>query len=212
MKKLVTILSSVAILLALTSCGSTKVEATESAESTAAAPAAGNIVMELPTSEMLLLDNFEDGNYWYGVGDSWDQWGSHNLSLLADLSTDWGTDGETSLKCRMEPALESTSKQATWCCNSPIETDLSAYNYCAVDVYNPEDYIFNLDISIQNGTDWGWNSSPAIQVGKGTHTLVFDLSSFPRENLANVFCFMIQHANMPTEGTTIYFDNFRMYK
>lgn len=209
MKKLGTIVTTVAVLLALTSCNSTKAPADEAK----AAPAAQqNIVMELPTTEMLLLDNFEEGNYWYGVGDSWDQWGSHNLSLLAELSTDWGTDGETSLKCKMEPALESTSKQATWCCNSPIETDLSAYNYCAVDIYNPEDAVFNLDISIQNGTDWAWNSSPAIEVGKGTHTVVFDLTSFPRENLANVFCFMIQHANKVTEGTTIYFDNFRMYK
>lgn len=209
MKKLGTIVTTVAVLLALTSCNSTKAPADEAK----AAPAAQqNIVMELPTTEMLLLDNFEEGNYWYGVGDSWDQWGSHNLSLLAELSTDWGTDGETSLKCKMEPALESTSKQATWCCNSPIETDLSAYNYCAVDIYNPEDAVFNLDISIQNGTDWAWNSSPSIEVGKGTHTVVFDLTSFPRENLANVFCFMIQHANKVTEGTTIYFDNFRMYK
>lgn len=169
--------------------------------------------IDLPTTPMLLLDNFEDGNYWYGVGNSWDQWGSHNLSLTADLSTDWGTDGPTSLKCTNEPATADTSKQATWCCNSPIETDLSAYNWCAVDVYNPGTDKYNLSIAVQNGDDWAWDQSPAIEIGPNScQTLLFDLSAFPDAHLANVFCFMIQQADVETENTVIYFDNFRMYE
>lgn len=169
--------------------------------------------IDLPTTNMLLLDNFEDGNYWYGVGKSWDQWGSHNLSLIADLSTDWGTDGQTSLKCTNEPATADTSKQATWCCNSPIETDLSAYNWCAVDVYNPGTDKYNLSIAIQNADDWAWDVSPVVEVGPNScQTVLFDLSAFPDAHLANVFCFMIQHADAETENTVIYFDNFRLYE
>lgn len=169
--------------------------------------------IELPSTNMLLLDNFEDGNYWYGVGTSWDQWGSHNLSLTADLSEDWKSDGEKSLKCTNEPATANNSKQATWCCNSPVETDLSAYNWCAVDVYNPGENEYNLSIAVQNGDDWAWDQSPAVKIApKTAQTVLFDLSAFPDEHLANVFCFMIQHIDAETENTVIYFDNFRMFE
>ena len=170
------------------------------------------VTIDLPKTNMLLLDNFEDGNYWYGVGNSWDQWGSHNLSLTATTSTDWGTDGPTSLKCTNEPAGANTSKQATWCCNSPIETDLSAYNWCAVDVYNPGTDNYNLSIAVQNGDDWAWDQSPAILVEPGAKTVLFDLSAFPDAHLANVFCFMIQSIDIETEATLVYFDNFRLFE
>lgn len=204
MKKLI---ATVMIVSALTTC----MFAASKKSKKVKAPKLQTI--DLPTTNMLLLDNFEDGNYWYGVGNSWDQWGSHNLSLTADLSTDWGTDGATSLKCTNEPATADTSKQATWCCNSPIETDLSAYNWCAVDVYNPGTDKYNLSIAIQNGDDWQWDQSQAIEVAPNScQTLLFDLSAFPDEHLANVFCFMIQQADAETENTVIYFDNFRMYE
>lgn len=204
MKKLI---ATVMIVSALTTC----MFAASKKSKKVKAPKLQKI--DLPTTNMLLLDNFEDGNYWYGVGTSWDQWGSHNLSLTADLSTDWGTDGPTSLKCTNEPATADTSKQSTWCCNSPIETDLSAYNWCAVDVYNPGEQEYNLSIAVQNGDDWQWDQSPAIKVDpQSSQTILFDLTAFPDEHLANVFCFMIQHADAETENTVIYFDNFRMFE
>ncbi|MCQ2576611.1 MAG: hypothetical protein MJ162_07685 [Treponema sp.] len=213
MKKYLLTLSAAMIAMALTSCGSKPAPtSTTNTEAPEVAVNTNSIIMELPATEEFLLDDFEDGNYFEGVGNSWDQWGSHNLSLTASLSKDWKTTGEYSLKCTMEPATAETSKQATWCCYSPIESDLSAFNWCAVDVYVPGPDSFNLSIAVQNGIDWAWDQSDAITVEPGTHTLVFDLNGFSDEHLTNVYCFMIQQCEIETNGTVIYFDNFRLYE
>ncbi|MCQ2592130.1 MAG: hypothetical protein MJ188_05040 [Treponema sp.] len=226
MKKMAFILLSAIFVLSFFGCKSTKVPAdegttvapkedtrTEEKESEKIAKIEVELVeCELPDSYELLLDGLEEGNLWYGVGHEWDQWGSHNLSLTAELNKEWCTEGEYSIKCTMEPATAETSKQATWCNNSPIEADISDYNWCAVDVYNPGPYDFNISIAIQNGNDWGWDQSIPAIMKPGAQTLLFDMSNFPYEHKANVFCFMIQQCDMETEGTVIYFDNFRLYE
>lgn len=168
-------------------------------------------VTELPDTFMLVLDDFEEGNYWYGVGDSWDQWGSHNLSIAAGVVKDWASSGTHCLKAIMEPAGPETSKQATWCCNSLVENDLTGFNWVEVTVYNPQDFDFELNIAIQDGKAYQWMQSPNLMVKPGITTCLFNISSMPDDFKENVFCFMIQSLN-ENPGGYLYFDNFRLYE
>lgn len=168
-------------------------------------------VTTLPDTYCFPLDDFEEGNYWYGVGDSWDQWGSHNLSIAAGVVKDWASSGTHSLKAIMEPAGPETSKQATWCCNSLVENDLTGFNWVEVTVYNPQDFDFELNIAIQDGKAYQWMQSPNLIAKPGITTCLFEISSMPDEFKENVYCFMIQSLN-ENPGGYLYFDNFRLYE
>lgn len=168
-------------------------------------------VSELPSTTPFELDDFEDGNYWVGVGDSWDQWGSHNLSLAAGVSQDWASSGTHSLKAIMEPAGTETSKQATWCCYSLVENDLTGFNWVEVTVCNPQDFDFELNIAIQDGVAWQWMQSENLIAKPGITTCLFDISHMPDDFKSNVYCFMIQSVN-ENPGGFLYFDNFRLYE
>ncbi|MCQ2573088.1 MAG: hypothetical protein MJ182_04255 [Treponema sp.] len=168
-------------------------------------------VSELSSKTPFVLDDFEDGNYWYGVGDSWDQWGSHNLSIAAGVVKDWASTGSHCLKAIMEPAGPETSKQATWCCNSLIENNLSGFKWVEVTVNNPQDFDFELNIAIQDGKNYSWMQSKTLLVKPGISTCLFDISEMPDEFLENVFCFMIQSLN-ENPGGFLYFDDFKLYE
>lgn len=168
-------------------------------------------VSELPDTASFPLDDFEDGNYWYGVGDSWDQWGSHNLSIAAGVVKDWASNGTHSLKCIMEPATADTSKQATFCCNSLVENNLAGFKWVEVTVYNPNDWEYELNIAVQDGVKYEWNQSKSIMCGQGVTTCLFDISNMSDEFLENVYCFMIQSVN-ENPGKFFYIDNFVLYE
>ena len=163
----------------------------------------------MPETEMYLLEDFEDGNYWYAVSDTWDTWGIHNLSLNAELSKTWKSSGEYSLKCTMDAALPDTSKQGSWC-GTPSDQNLSGYKMIAVDIYNPETFDYELNIAFQNKLDWKWEETKSLIVPTGSHTALFDISHMNEEYMKNVFVYMIQSINEHDAGT-IYFDNFRSY-
>ncbi|MCQ2585335.1 MAG: hypothetical protein MJ185_07080 [Treponema sp.] len=165
----------------------------------------------LPETAPFPLDDFEDGNYWVGVGDSWDQWGSHNLSLAAGVSTEWASSGTHSLKAIMEAAGPETSKQATWCCYSLVENDFTGFNWVEVTVCNPQDFDFELNIAIQDGVNWQWMQSENLIAKPGITTCLFDISHMPDDFKNNVYCFMIQSVN-ENPGGFLFFDNFRLYE
>ncbi|MCF0242925.1 MAG: hypothetical protein HUK25_09815, partial [Treponema sp.] len=157
-------------------------------------------------------DDFEDGNYWYAVRNSWDEWGTHNLSLTAELSNEWGTAGLTSLNCSMEAATSHTSKQACWCSDAPLITDFSPYKYLVVDCYNPESSDFNISFAIQTNKWSKWIATPTENVPNGEHTLVFCFEGiFNEEDLSNVNRIILQSLG-ENNGGHIYFDNIRLYK
>jgi len=219
MKKLLSFTVLLGLSLVFLGCGSTpKAEKTTAEAPEETKPVSRKYfqstkegVTELPSTTPFVLDDFEDGNYWYGVGDSWDQWGSHNLSIAAGVVSDWAISGTHCLKGIMEPAGPETSKQATWCCNTLIENDLSGFRWVEVTVCNPQDFAFELNIAVQDGAAYQWMQTDTLMVEPGITTCLFDISNMSDDFLSNVFCFMIQSLN-ENPGGYLYFDNFRLYE
>lgn len=221
MKKFISFTAAAVLTLGLMSCGSTPKAEAKPAETKAAEPAVLDLgepdflctnaeVTELPDSDPFILDDMEDGNYWKGVGDTWDQWGSHNLSLAAGVVKDWAASGTHSLKCIMEAAGPETSKQATWCCYDLIDNNLSGFKWVEVSIYNPNDFDFEMNIAMQDGVKWAWMQTATLMIKPGVHTCLFDISEMPDEFLENIYCFMIQSLN-ENPGGKVYVDNFRLY-
>lgn len=220
MKKILSVLIISSVFFSLISCGSSpknpdknNPDAPEnSAETKTQEPEKPSYIEPvLPETEMFLLDDFEDGNYWYAVRNSWDEWGSHNLSLTAELSEDWGSAGLTSLNCSMEPATKESSKQACWCCDAPLIKDFSEFKYVAFDILNPERFEFNLSFVIQ-ANNWNkWDVTKAVKVPQGEHTVLLELdSNFPAEDLMDVNRMIIQSTG-ENPGGHFYIDNLRLY-
>jgi|WetSurMetagenome_2_1015567.scaffolds.fasta_scaffold175518_3 hypothetical protein len=141
----------------------------ELAQATASKPTA------VPAGEVILLDNFEDGNYWAAVGSSWDQWGAHNLSLEAELNEKWGTDGKTSSYWVFD-MIPAKGGQATFFCDQLIETNWTGAKYIVLDVNNPGPESFTMCFSCQTTDGWKWTQTPTVEVMPGVSTVVYDLT------------------------------------
>ncbi len=140
-------------------------------ETVEAAPA------EIPEGEIISLDNFEEGNYWVAVGDSWDQWGSHNLSLEAELFEEWGTDGPTSADWVYD-TIPATGGQATFFCDQLLETDWTGAKSIVIDINNPESFAITIVFSTQTTDGWTWSQTKTIEIQPGiTENVAFDLTS-----------------------------------
>ncbi len=206
MKKLLTVLSAAALIFAAAGCASTGAATKEAEETKApAAPTDDIATTELPAGEVIELDNFEDGNYWEAIRDSW---GDNDKSLTADLSADWGTAGENSLKCSF--AAIADGEKAGFVCNAPLETDWTGAKYIVLDVYNPNSYDLNMMAVVQSGDSWTWNQTEAVPVAPGKHVVTFDISNF--QNLEIVQRMVIYEAFTPVDAGAFYFDNYRIIK
>jgi hypothetical protein len=128
-----------------------------------------------PAGDVVLVDNFEDGNYWASVGSSWDQWGSHNLSLEAELYDKWGTDGGTSAYWVFD-TIPAKGGQATFFCDQLLQTDWTGAKYIVLDINNPETESFTLCFSCQTTDGWKWTQTKAVEVKPGVSTIIFDLT------------------------------------
>ncbi len=170
-------------------------------------------VQEMPAGEVSSLDSFEEGNFWLAVGDSWDQWGAHNLSLEADTTEDWSTDGTTSAVWTYDIATADTSKQASFYTNSLVETDWTGVKYLVVDVYNPNDYALQLKGNVQNGVDWAWSSSEKVEVPAGSivQNLTFDFTTNGIAFAEQIACCIIDVCE-ENPGGTFYIDNIRIVR
>ncbi len=168
-------------------------------------------IKSMPSKEFIILDDFEDGLYWYAPGSSWDNYGTHDYSISSEISYDWQTEGRYSMKCVMDKTDSTTAVQASWVCDSPSENNWSRYKYLVLDYYNPQEYSFWLTISGQTGAEWKLKQTDIIEALPGEETLIFDLSNFTKTELSDVKRLIIASVS-ENRGGIIYFDNIRLYK
>jgi hypothetical protein len=137
-------------------------------------------VSSLPAGTVASIDNFEDGNFWAAVGDSWDKWGSHNLSLEAEVTDTWGTDGPNSADWVFDK-IPAKGGQATFFCDQLALTDWTGVKYVVIDVKNPQTTTFTMSFSCQTTDGWLWTETAPVDVAPGVSTLVFDLTNGLRD-------------------------------
>lgn len=166
----------------------------------------------MPEGEVTLLDGFEEGNFWLAVGDSWDQWGSHNLSLEAEDTTEWFSEGTTGAIWTYDIATENTSCQASFYTNSLIETDWTGVKYLVLDVYNPNPETIGMKASTQNGVDWVWSSTDDVEIPSGiTKNVCFDFTVHGIGEAQQIACCIIDVTG-ENKGGFIYVDNIRIVR
>ena len=166
---------------------------------------------ELPSGTIVNFDGFENGNYWIWAGFDWDQYGTHKISTGANLSMDWASEGRHSLELTMEAMDESSSKSAVWFYDGT--NDLTGARYLVVDIYNPEDYTYNIAAVVQATSSWNWCQGPTYSIPKGVHTVVYDMSNYT-EKMNDVRRISISSDNWAVynKESHIYIDNIRFIK
>ena len=89
---------------------------------------------------------------------------------------------------------------------------LSNNNY-VMDFYNPENYVYNINVVIQATDGWNWWSLDHYNLYPGVHTFVFDLSAHP-ERLNDVRRISINCDNSAIllKESHFYVDNIRLIK
>lgn len=158
----------------------------------------------LPIGNYVLMEDFEDGNYWMPVGSSWDD---GDLSIDDETTEEWGTNGPTSLKCLYKTNHGEFEKSGYYC-DAPLETDWTGAKYLLIDVNNPNDYDISIDIVLQTGENWEWNQAEPQVCSTGISTLVFDISSFTnKEYIARMIVYLF---GTPDDNGYFFFDNLRV--
>lgn len=204
-------ISTLACLVLMAGCASTP----------KAAPEIPCINNPDPEGEIVLLDSFEEGNFWQAVGDTWDQWGSHNLSLETDLSEEWASDGATSGIWEFDVMSKDTSMQATFPCYALLETDWTPYKAIVVDFNNISEQPLQVNVAVQDGIEWKWTTTETFTLGKGENkNVIFSLTEGiesdgnPVTEIVHgeqLSCGMIQVVGENTGGK-IMVDNIRLIK
>lgn len=219
MKKLLTLTIASALAVLLTGCGSTDVEQEE------IQPEAPVIDIEketkttepdvqkqktafdengLPIGEYILMEDFEDGNYWMPVGTSWND---GDTSIDDETTEEWGTVGPTSLKCIYTTNHDEFEK-AGFYCEAPLESDWTGAKYVVIDVNNPNEYDISIDIVLQTGDNWNWNQTEPQICPPGIHSLVFDVSNASDKfYIARMIVYLF---GTPEDEGFFYFDNYRV--
>ncbi len=166
---------------------------------------------EIPEGTQELFDGFEKGNYWIWAGFDWDQYGSHKISTGANISRDWASEGKHSLEMTMEVMDKDSSKSAIWFYDGT--NDISGARYLVMDFYNPENYVYNINVVIQATDGWNWWSLDHYNLYPGVHTFVFDLSAHP-ERLNDVRRISINNDSgaVLMKESHFYVDNLRIIK
>ena len=165
----------------------------------------------LPDGNVVLFDGFEKGNYWIWAGFDWDQYGSVKNSTGANISKDWASEGTHSLEMTMDVMDRDSTKSGIWFYDGT--NDLSGAKYIVMDFYNPENYVYNINVVIQATDSWNWWSLEHYDLPKGIHTMVFDLSKYP-ERLHDVRRISIYNNSgaILMKESHIYVDNIRLIK
>lgn len=164
----------------------------------------------VPAGEVELVDNFEEGEFWGAVGDAWDQWGSHNLSLFSEVSTEWASEGTYSGKWEFDVASADTSKQASFTYYALENPDLSGMKYMVIDVYNPAKTSIYMKANYQNKVDWNWSSTEPVEILPGVNknvAFLFTELVSPEETAC-----IIMDVVDENEGGIIYVDNVRIVR
>lgn len=163
------------------------------------------VEMEIPEGEEIVMDDFEDGLYWDKTG-----WPADFVSGVS-LSTDWGSNGKTSLKVTY--AEQPGGDKGTVTCTSPLETDWSGAKYVVLDVGNKSNDPIDLVLVLQTGENWTWTQTDPVRCGPGIHSIVFDISSFPSLEIIDQMFICIVNWNEDTSPSgEFYIDNYRVIK
>ena len=214
MKKIIAILSVAAILVAVTSCASTKKTDAAKAEEPTVKP----INNPDPTGNVELLDSFEEGNYWQAVGDTWDQWGAHNLSLTADTTDKWASEGTTSGEWTFDVAGPDSSKQACFFCDALVDVDWTGAKYIYCDINNESNQVIQIGVAVQASDAWAWSQTDTVEIAPGVNkNVMIDLVTNVGSTKAGIDgaemikrgIFQVMGEN---KGGTILIDNIRLVR
>jgi len=166
---------------------------------------------ELPRGLVEVFDGFEKGNYWIWAGFDWDQYGDQKISSGANISRDWASEGKHSLELTMDAMTAESTKSAVWFYDGT--NDLSGTKYLVMDIYNPEDYTYNIQAVVQATDSWKWCSTTAYSVPKGVHTVVWDITKYT-EYLHDVRRISVYSNGweVMNKESHIYVDNIRLVK
>ncbi len=171
MKKILGLGVAALAALAIIGCASKPAAQTEAPAEEVAPPS-----WTIPEGEEVMLDNFEDGNFWSAVGDSWDQWGAHNWSIDADTTDEWKTEGDYGAFWEWDVNLGPPSNQATFFCDQLIETDWTGVVAVVIDIKNEGDAPFEVQFNSQTTDGWAWSQTATHVIPPGEFTVVFDLT------------------------------------
>lgn len=165
----------------------------------------------LPRGTVSLFDGFENGNFWIWAGFDWDQYGDIKLSSGANISRDWASEGKHSLELTMDPLTENSGKSGVWFYDGT--NDLTGTKYVAIDIYNPEEYYYNIQVVLQATNNWKWCSTPSYTVGPGVHTIVYNVTQYT-EFLNDVKRISVYSSGWEVldKDSHIYVDNIRLIK
>jgi len=158
----------------------------------------------LPIGNYVLMEDFEDGNYWMPVGSSWND---GDMSVDDETTEEWGSKGPTSLKCIYKTNNAEFEKSGFYC-DAPLETDWTDAKFVVIDVNNPNDYDITLTVALQTGEDWIWNQAEPQICEPGIHSLVFDISNFKDKfYIARMIVYLF---GTPEDNGFFFFDNYRV--
>lgn len=227
MNKLIAVVASLFLVMALAGCATSAAAANDAAAPAAttapaataapaadAAPAAAApAAAAVPAGEVIVLDSFEDGQFWEldtSVKDG----------LLAEISTEKGVvDGSSSLAFMFKACNWAVVKT-----NMLEVNDWTGARYFVFDVLNDSDKPVDMGMCLMDGDNWEWQQTPSITIQPGKQTFVAGLTdgtftstkggvhSVPAPNgAANVaFCAIVVHKS--EQDTTVYIDNVRLIK
>lgn len=163
------------------------------------------VEMEIPEGEEIVMDDFEDGLYWDKTG-----WPNDFVTGVS-LSTDWGSNGGTSLKVNY--AEQPEGDKGTITCTSPLETDWTGAKYVVLDIGNKSNDPIDVVLVLQTGETWIWTQTDPVRCGPGIHSLVFDISAFPNLEIIDQMFICIVNWNEDTSPSgEFYLDNYRVIK
>lgn len=164
----------------------------------------------LPKGSPILIDDFEDGNYWIYASDDWDYYGEHKYSIAADLSKKWKSSGKYSLKCVMAPTY--MSKDWSGLFYTEGEYSFKDLNYIVIKIYNPNETGFGMMFTFQSA-EWSWDQPGEYHwISQGEHTLVYDISEFPDKDKLDVRRIIFMFHGYLDKELYFYLDDLQGYK
>lgn len=163
----------------------------------------------IPEGEVVMIDDFEHGNYWIWAGSDWEKYGSYIFSCGADLSKKWSTEGRTSLELLMEATTQ--RKEGNWFYDG--SQDLTGGRYIVADFYNPSTLGFTIAFVMQATGDWKWDSTDFYYLPPGEHTMVYNIEKYADDlsDVRRLIIFIAPMDGLPFD-TSIFVDNIRLIK
>jgi hypothetical protein len=110
-----------------------------------------------------VLEGFNTSTQWKAVGKNW---GDGDCSSTVSLSTEWFTEGESSLKGSFVKTPE-TGGAATFFTESIPIPDFTPYETVLFDVNNPLSVPIEVSFAITTGGSWEWYESNVFSLEPG---------------------------------------------